>query len=69
MTMINVDIDGHQTEVDAADWGSDPDSIIADVRAARLAITDLSGLYEVPEWDYDSLAVAFGSDDTAEVDS
>lgn len=30
---------------------------------------DLAGIHEPADWDYDSLEVAFGADDTTEVDS
>lgn len=35
----------------------------------ELAADDLTGLYEVPDWDYNSLVDAFGEDDTTEIDS
>lgn len=66
---IDVEVDGHTATVDAADWGADPETVRADVRAARAAASDLTGVHEPADWDYDSLAAAFGADDTTEVDS
>lgn len=65
---IIVQIDGLPTEVDAVEWGTDPDGIEAHVRAARAEASDLTGLFEPdPDLDYDLLAETFGANGSAEV--
>lgn len=51
--MIEIEVDGMPVEVDAEDWGANPDQVMVDVRAARQALR-LSD--DVPlAQDYDTL--------------
>jgi hypothetical protein len=57
---VKVTIDGLEAEVDDVRWHTDTTAVEAEVRAARAGATDLTGLHEVPDWDYDSLVKVFG---------
>lgn len=68
MSDIEVEIDGLPATVDSDEWQSNRAGIEADIRTAREAVSDLSGLFEPdPDLDYDTLVAAFGEDDETEV--
>lgn len=67
MPELEITVDGLTAMVDAEDYGADPDTVIEEVRKARAAASDLTGIHEPADWDYDSLTAAFGENDTTEV--
>ena len=55
MTTIIVPIDGIDAEVDQDKYLADPEGAVASIQEDRRNVADLTELYDVPDWDYDSL--------------
>lgn len=60
---MTIEVDGLSATVDAEEYGANPESTIAKVRADWAAASDLSGLHEPFEYDYDQLVEMFGEDE------